>query len=360
MSESSTAASVSISREELQLAARNRGMPLEALKLPITPSGLHYLLVHFDIPFLDSSTWQLRVGGNVHHPLQLSLSDLRELPATTMRVTLECAGNGRAFLEPRPRMQPWLNEAVSTAEWTGVLLKDVLDRAVLTAETVELVFSGADSGVAERIEHRYQRSLPLTEVLGGDVLLAYAMNGRALEPQHGFPLRLIVPGWYGMASVKWLDSIDAVSVPFEGYQQTRSYMIKTDESDPGIPVTRMKVRALMVPPGAPDGLARRRRVPAGQVVLEGRAWSGVAEVDRVQVSVDGTWFDAVLEPRRSASCWQHWTLQWAAEPGPHELACRATDAAGNAQPLDPEWNLQGMGNNAVQRIGVYVTDCSGV
>ena len=278
--------------EELQLATRNRGLPLEALRHDVTPSGLHYLLVHFDIPEIDVATWRLRVGGRVRRPLELSLDDLRARPAVQVPVTLECAGNGRARLEPRPLSQPWLVEAVGTAVWTGTPLAGVLGDAGPEPDAVEILFAGADRGLQDGIEHDYERSLPVTEAMRSEVLLAYEMNGRPLEPQHGFPLRLLVPGWYGMTSVKWLSRIEALSAPFHGFQQAEAYRYQLTDDDRGEPVTRIRVRALMIPPGIPDFFTRRRFVDAGPVRLLGRAWSGAARVVRVEVGIDGAWVDA--------------------------------------------------------------------
>jgi DMSO/TMAO reductase YedYZ molybdopterin-dependent catalytic subunit len=340
--------------EELQLATRNRGIPLEALRYDLTPTGLHYLLVHFDIPAIEPAAWRLRVGGRVRQALELTLDDVRRLPERTIAVTLECAGNGRARLSPRPLSQPWLLEAVSTAEWTGTPLASVLEQAGLADDAVELVFSGADRGVQGGEEQDYARSLTVAEATRPDVLLAYEMNGEPLEPQHGFPMRLIVPGWYGMTSVKWLTAIEAVAQPFEGYQQATAYHYQRDEEDAGEPVERIRVRALMVPPGIPDFFTRARIVAPGRHALSGRAWSGDGPVTRVEVAVDGTWSVARLDPPLGQYAWRGWSFDWDAAAGEHELACRATDAAGNAQPLDQPWNYQGMGNNLVQRIAVAV------
>jgi DMSO/TMAO reductase YedYZ molybdopterin-dependent catalytic subunit len=340
--------------EELQLAGRNRGMPLEALRYDITPTGLHYLLVHFDIPAVDPVTWRLRVDGLVDRPLELSLDDLRTRPRRTLPVTLECAGNGRARLEPRPLSNPWLLEAIGTAEWAGTPLRPILDEAGLRPGVEELVFSGLDRGVQGGVEHDYERSLTVTEARRPEVLLAFEMNGAPLQPQHGFPVRLLVPGWYGMTSVKWLTRIEAVDAPFTGYQQATAYHYRTDADDPGIPVSRIRVRALMTPPGIPDFFTRRRLVDAGLVTLTGRAWGGRAPIRRVEVGVDGGWADATLGPAVGDFAWRGWTFDWQAEPGEHTIACRATDADGEAQPLDPPWNYQGMGNNGVQAINVTV------
>jgi DMSO/TMAO reductase YedYZ molybdopterin-dependent catalytic subunit len=340
--------------EELQLAARNRGIPLEALRYDITPSGLHYLLIHFDIPDVDATTWRLRVDGEVERPVELSLGDLRTLPRRTQAVTLECAGNGRARLSPRPLSQPWLVEAVSTAEWTGTPLVAILDQARPRSGAVEVVFRGADRGVQGGAEHEYARSLSLEDARRDEVLLAYEMNGAPLPPQHGFPLRLVVPGWYGMASVKWLMSIDVVAEPFAGYQQTEAYRFQSDADDPGERVSRIRVRALMIPPGIPDFFTRGRVVERGHVRIEGRAWSGDGAVERVEILVDGRASDARLDDQVGPFAWRGWSFDWDAQPGEHELACRATDAFGHVQPDTQPWNYQGMGNNLLQRIAVTV------
>jgi DMSO/TMAO reductase YedYZ molybdopterin-dependent catalytic subunit len=340
--------------EELQLATRNRGMPLEALRYDLTPTGLHYLLIHWDIPAMDAGTWRLRIGGLVKEPMELTLDDIRARPRQTIPVTMECAGNGRARMTPRSLSQPWLFEAVSTAEWTGTPLAPLLDEAGLAPEAVELVFTGADRGVQGEVEQDYQRSLTIADASRPEVLLAYQMNGRPLEPQHGFPLRLLVPCWYGMTSVKWLTGIEAVAQPFTGYQQTPAYHYEIEPGQLDDPVTRIRVHALMAPPGIPDFFTRHRLLDAGRVTLRGRAWSGNAPVRRVEVGVDGVWADAELEPAVGEFAWRGWSYEWDAQPGEHELACRATDAAGNVQPTDQPWNRQGVGNNLVQTVAVSV------
>src|SRR4029077_10122827 len=262
-----------ITQDELQLAVRNHSMPLEALHYEITPIGLHYLLTHFDIPAVDVNDWALTVGGRVRQPLKLTLEQLQARPSTTLAVTLECAGNGRARLSPRPLSQPWLTEAVGTAEWTGTPLKSLLDEAHPLDASGEAVFTGMDRGIQGDIEQQYERSLPLEECRRDEVLLAYAINGQPLPPQHGFPLRLIVPGWYGMAHVKWLRGITVVAGPFGGYQQAAAYHYRLGDDDSGVPVTRMLPRALMVPPGIPDFMSRMRFLAPSREVLAGRAWS---------------------------------------------------------------------------------------
>ena len=334
---------------EVALAARNRGMPLEALRHDVTPAGLHYLLIHFDIPDADES-WRLEITG-LARARGFTVNELRALPAKTLRVTMECAGNGRAQMAPRYPSVPWLEEGVSTAEWTGVLLKDLLE---LEPRATEVVFHGADRGIDAGVEHHFARSLSRAHALSDDVLLAYAMNGAPLPPQHGAPLRLVVPRWYGMASVKWLRAIEALDRPFDGLQQARSYHFRRAAGEKGEPCTLMRVNSLMAPPGIPDFYTRRRIVEAGRVQVIGRAWSGAAAVQKVEFGVDGHWQAAQVAAQRHAHSWQHWEFQWTAAAGEHELACRATDAAGNTQPLEGPWDVSGFGNNGVQRIHVTV------
>jgi len=344
------------SRHELQLAFRNRGLPLEALRWATTPCGLHYLLSHFDIPALEPAGFRLEVGGLVARPLELDLAGITAHGAITRRVTMECAGNGRALMEPRAVTQPWLLEAVSTADWTGTPLRRVLDDAGVRAQASDVVFTGADHGMEAGRMQNYERSLALGEALFDDVLLAWGMNGEPLPPQHGGPLRLVVPGWYGMASVKWLTRIELADRPSTGHYMTGTYRYTQGPDEPGEPVRHQRVRALMIPPGVPDFFTRIRLVEAGPVRLEGRAWAGPRAVARVEVSTDdaASWSPAALDPPSSPGCWQAWRFDWQARPGRTVLAVRATDAAGATQPLEPVWNYQGMGNNAVQRVEVIV------
>ena len=346
-----------ITPEELQLAVRNHSMPLEALRYDVTPAGLHYLLIHFDIPAIDPAAWELAVGGWTNKTLLLKLSDIRARPARTMAVTLECAGNGRAQLSPRPMSQPWLAEAVGNAEWTGTPLAPILEEAGYLRGARDVVFTGLDRGVQGGIEQQYERSLTYAEATHPDVLLAYAMNGQPLLPQHGFPLRLIVPGWYGMTHVKWLSSITVLDREFAGYQQATAYHYRLDDRDPGLPVQRMRPRALMVPPGIPDFMSRTRFVEPSRQLIQGRAWSGLAGIAGVDFSADGgrTWARAALEDAPSPYAWSRWTYEWeATRPGEYELCARAIDVAGNMQPAEQSWNLEGVQNNAVQRVRVVV------
>jgi len=347
---------------ELQLAVRNHSMPIEALRYDITPIGLHYLLTHFDIPDVDPAEWALAIGGRVKRPLRLDLEEIKSRPSITLAVTLECAGNGRARLAPRPLSQPWLTEAVGTAEWTGIPLRSLLDEAEPLDPGSEVVFTGMDRGIQGDIEQQYERSLPLAEASRDEVLLAYAINGQPLPPQHGFPLRLIVPGWYGMAHVKWLRAITVVANGFGGYQQATAYHFRLADDDSGVPVKRILPRALMVPPGIPDFFSRVRFLaPSGQV-LTGRAWSGCAPITKVEVSTDGgrSWAAGEIGDPVSPFAWRAWTYEWdATRPGDYELSVRASDGAGNVQPTEQSWSREGVENNAVQVVRVVVTEPNG-
>jgi sulfane dehydrogenase subunit SoxC len=346
-----------IGMDELGLAARNHGMPLEAMRYDVTPIGLHYLLTHFDIPYVDPGDWRLRVHGLVAHALTLDLDDIRSRPAVSLPVTMECAGNGRARLTPRPVSQPWLHEAVGTMEWTGTPLVGLLDDAGVTGSGSHVVFTGADHGVERGVEQDYQRGLTLEQAGREDVVLAYACNGSALPPQHGAPLRLIVPGWYGMASVKWLHSVEVVGEEFNGYQQT-AYAVRQRSEDAGRPLTWIEPRALLVPPGSPDFMSRRRFLQAGRQRLEGRAWSGRGRVTGVEVTTDDgqTWTPAEVEPATGRWAWHRWTVEWSAQPGHHVLSARATDDSGAQQPDEAPWNRGGFRNNLPQRVEVLVLE----
>jgi sulfane dehydrogenase subunit SoxC len=347
-----TALGEGITQAELRLAARNHGLPLEALRHDITPPGLHYLLIHYDIPAVDPDTFRLEIGGAVARPMTLSLDDLLERTRTAEPITFECAGNGRALLEPRPLSQPWLTEAVGTAEWGGTALKPLLEEARPSANAVEVLFSALDRGIEGGIPQAYERSLPLAEV--GHAMLAYEMNGAPLPPQHGFPLRLVVPGWYGMQNVKWLIRITVLEEPFAGFQNAVGYRMYGADGTAGEPVTRMLPRSLMIPPGVPEFITRERHLQPGPVTLTGRAWSGHGPIERVEVSTDdGVSFNAaVLDPPLGPHAWRGWRFEWDAPQGEHVIGSRATDTAGNIQPLDPPWNLKGYANNAVERIRV--------
>jgi DMSO/TMAO reductase YedYZ molybdopterin-dependent catalytic subunit len=320
----------------------------------VMPNAHFYVRNHFDIPLLDPATWSLTVGGLVERELRLSLRDLRSMRSQTLFVTLECAGNGRSLLSPPVEGEQWDLGAVSTAEWTGVPLVEVLDRAGVKPQAREAVFRGADGGTVPGRDQaiRFERSLNVDDARDSEVLLAYAMNGEPLPAQHGYPLRVIVPGWYAVASVKWLTEIELVDDPFEGYYQADKYVYEYERDAEAVrePVTLQHVRSLITEP-QPDEL-----VQSGEVAIRGVAWSGSAPVSRVDVSVgDAPWQHAQLLGERKRHSWQWWELITSLDrPGPTTIRSRATDLGGRTQPEAPAWNRQGYGNNSIGELRVEV------
>jgi DMSO/TMAO reductase YedYZ molybdopterin-dependent catalytic subunit/rhodanese-related sulfurtransferase/glyoxylase-like metal-dependent hydrolase (beta-lactamase superfamily II) len=320
----------------------------------VMPSARFYIRNHFTTPVLDPELYELTVAGMVERPLRLRLRDLHNLPSRSLVVTLECAGNGRNYFRPPVAGEQWHFGAASTAEWTGIPLVEVLDRAGLSAGAHDVVFRGADEGLVDGATApvRFERALSVDDALGSDALVAFAMNGEPLPLQHGRPVRLIVPGWYSIASVKWLTEIEVIGHPFEGFFQTKRYSYEW-ERDGGIvrePVRLQRVRALIAQPT--DGAS----VTAGEFVVRGVAWSGAAPIDRVEVSIGGgPWQPARLVTERRRHSWQWWELITHCDVrGPSTVRARATDLAGHTQPEKPEWNRLGYGGNAIQTISVVV------
>jgi DMSO/TMAO reductase YedYZ molybdopterin-dependent catalytic subunit len=318
----------------------------------VMPNARFYVRNHFQIPDLDPAAFRLAVGGLVERPLSLSLQDLHNMRSQTLVVTLECAGNGRMLFDPPIEGEKWRLGAVSTAEWTGVPLVEILDRAGVRTPAQEVLFRGADGGTVDGGAGpiRFERSLHVDRAREGDVLLAYAMNGESLPVQHGHPLRLIVPGWYAVASVKWLTDIELLDRPFAGHYQTEKYWYQWERDGRTFrePVTLQRVRALITEP------APGQEVSRGEVAIRGVAWSGAAPIARVEVSMDeGGWQEARLVGERKRHSWQWWELiTRLEEPGPVTLRARATDLAGRTQPERAEWNVLGYGNNAIQRLSI--------
>jgi DMSO/TMAO reductase YedYZ molybdopterin-dependent catalytic subunit len=312
-----------------------------------------YVRNHFQIPTVDPSTWRLRVVGLVNRPQTLTLRDLHKLRSQTRVVTLECAGNGRAGLDPPTVGVPWTLGAVSTAEWTGVPLVEVLDQAGVRSAAREVIFRGADSGKASGHAKTicYERALTLNDAKAPEVLLAYAMNGETLSIQHGYPLRLIVPGWYGMAAVKWLSEIRIADQAFGGHYQVNSYYYEWSRDGKVVrePVTLQRVRSLITKPLTGE------RVNVGELVISGLAWSGAAPIARVEVSINGRpWQNGHLHDPLDHYCWQRWELITSIERGTATIRARATDLAGHTQPYRGDWNRLGYGNNAIQQVTVLV------
>ena len=321
----------------------------------VMPNARFYVRNHFQIPTIEADTFTLTVKGLVEWPLTLSLANLRKMRSQTLIGTLECAGNGRTLFDPPPDGEKWEFGAVSTAEWTGIPLSEVLDLADPKPGATDVVFHGADSGtVPGRADPiRFGRSLAIEHAKRGDALLAFAMNGEPLPVLHGYPLRLIVPRWYAVASVKWLTDIEVTDRPFLGFYQAERYWYEWPRDGAIVrePVTLQRVRAVITEPAA------QATVPRGSLAVRGVAWSGAGPIDRVDVSVnDGPWERTELIAEPSRHSWQPWQLMTHVyHAGALTLRARATDADGNTQPTQPEWNRLGYGNNAIQVVPIQAT-----
>ena len=331
--------------------------PPSALDDWITPANLFYIRSHFSVPIVDASAWSLTVDGEVERPLTLRYDEITNLPSKRLVATLECAGNSRSSMVPPPEGIPFGRGAISTGEWTGVPLAAILERAGVKGNAREVVLEGADYGEEEEegvpLEMGFARALPLEKALDPDTLLCYQLNGEALTQDHGWPLRAIVPGWYAMASVKWLARIHVAASPFEGFFQTLRYIVteKGMSIASSTPVTTLRVKSLITRPAADEV------IPLGKYRIRGLAWSGQGEISGVEVSTDWskTWQPAhLLEPHaRYAS--RQWEYLWE-PPGPGRkiLMARATDSEGNIQPLSQTWNYRGYANNASYAVPVDV------
>ncbi len=322
----------------------NAEVRLERIRGLITPAGQHYVRDHFPIPGLPAD---LEVGGAVDETRRFTLDELRSLPSRMLLVTLECAGNGRRFLEPPAPGEQWGLGAVGTAEWTGVPLRAVLERVRPRSDAVEVLFVGADRGMPAGLSKTiaFERSLPLADAISDDVILAYAMNGAPLPAEHGAPLRLVVPGWYGMASVKWLAQIRVITEAFEGFFQKDRYVID------GRPLRTIAPRAVITEPA--DGA----RVPRDTLTVRGRAWSGRAPIDSVEVSSDNgySWHPATLGAPASPYAWREWTAT--IEPGERDelaILAYAGTSEGEEQPIKQSRNSLGYANNAARPIRVRI------
>jgi DMSO/TMAO reductase YedYZ molybdopterin-dependent catalytic subunit len=321
----------------------NLEMPFETLEGFLTPTELFYVRTHFAIPSIDRDAWWLRIEGEVENSFAINYQELLELESVTIPATLECAGNNRGFLDPKVKGVQWGLGAVGTAEWTGVPLSILLDRAGVKANACEVILEGTDGGMLEDPKSppgklQFSRSIPLQKARA-DVLLAYKMNGSDLPPEHGFPVRAIVPGWYAMASIKWLQRVIVTDQPFAGYYQTIDYAYwKRREQEAELtPLTEMQVKAEIAKP------AQGETVPANSSVrVYGAAWTSDGEIKKVELSTDGgaTWTDANLLGESKSNAWRLWEFNWQtpAAPGNQTLIARATDSLGRTQPVlrDPD------------------------
>jgi DMSO/TMAO reductase YedYZ molybdopterin-dependent catalytic subunit len=324
-----------IVREEEPL---NLEMPFGELDNFITPTKSFYVRTHFPIPKIGKRDWRLQVQGDVEKPFQISYDELLKLESKTIPATLECAGNNRNFLEPKVKGVQWGLGAVGTAEWAGVPLSLLLGRAVVRPTARDVVLEGADSGKVEDPkappgELKFSRSIPLEKA--STVLLAYKMNGADLPPEHGFPVRAIVPGWYAMASIKWLRRVLVTDQAFNGYFQTLDYAVwkRRGEMAERTPLTEMQTKAEIAKPSEGDVVSANSNVR-----VHGAAWTGDAEITKVEVTIDNgaTWNEVELLGESRPNAWRLWEFNWKtpAGPGRAKLIARATDSRGRTQPSE--------------------------
>lgn len=321
----------------------NLGMPLDVLDGLIVPNELFFVRSNGPTPDIDPEVWRLEITGNVEQPQSLSLADLKSLPQQTITSFLECAGNGRSFLNPPAEGTEWKNDAAGTATWTGTSLPNVLDLAGLKSSAVDLIAQGGDMP-------GMQRGLPVQVGLDPKTMLVWEMNGAPLPVPHGGPVRLLVPGWAGIASTKWLVGITAGAQPFAGFWNFENYTLITDAGEHVLPVREMPVKSIISRPSSGEVL------DAGTHVVTGFAWSGFGAVASVEISTDGgdTWESAEIVEEAGPLAWIRFSYQWPAKPGTARLRSRATDARGLVQPEQALWNAKGYLNNAIYELEVTV------
>jgi DMSO/TMAO reductase YedYZ molybdopterin-dependent catalytic subunit len=334
--------------------------PVGLLDSFITPVEHFYVRSHLPIPTaLDRSAWTLNVDGEVTTKLSLSLDELVRLPSATVTVTLECAGNGRAFFDPPVAGIQWEKGAVGTARWTGARLADVLKRAGVKSAGRNVLLVTADRPLGTM--PAFTRQVPMAKAMHPDTILAYEMNGQPIPPVHGFPLRALVPGWEGAYSAKWLSGLTVIDKDYDGFFVATAYRYPTRRVAPGAvvdaadmaPLTGLVVKSLITQPA--QGTSRR----TGAVNVAGFAWAGETDIARVDISIDNgaTWQPARLTGPRERYAWRRFEHTFAAGgPGSYLVLSRATDADGRAQPAVSAWNPSGYLWNQYDAVRIEVTN----
>ena len=353
-----------VKREMLVRSSRPQDleMPISGFLDYITPIDRFFVRSHVYTPRVDVGQWRVTVGGNVANALTLTMDDLRRMPSVELVSVLECAGNGRRFYEPSVPGLQWGHGAVGNARWRGVRLADVLKRAGVNASAKQVLFNGADAPIGAMPD--FARSIPVAKALHPGTLLAYDMNGETLPIEHGFPLRVVVPGWAGDSWIKWVTSISVLDTDHDGFWMARAYRHPGKPVAPGTgvapdlmqPVTSLRVKSVIANP-----LDGAHAIVGTPLTIRGAAWSGDAgPVAAVEVSVDGgrRWSPAAMRrDQRTEFGWRLWEYRWTpTRAAYHTLLARARDAAGSTQPFDQEWNPSGYAWNVVPRIGVDVVD----
>ena len=334
--------------------------PLSDLDTWTTPTERFYVRSHFpELPTLALATYRLEITGAVDRPFTIGYDELLTMPSVEIVVTMECAGNSRSYVTPPAEGLSFKHGAVGTAKWKGVPLPALLSRAGLRDTTKEVLFEGADIGDEEEegqtVRLGYARSLPVADATSEETIAAYEMNGEPIRPVHGYPVRLIAPRWYGMASVKWLTRIEALEQPYTGFFQRRRYVLINEgeaPQDSWEPLSTLRVKSLITHP------RHGEVVRVGQYTVRGAAWSGDGEVVKVEASVNGgrDWQEVSLVGPSSPTAWRRWEHSWSiGKPGHYILMARATDSVGNTQPASIPWNFRGYGNNGIHTIAVEVS-----
>jgi len=332
--------------------------PVSDFESWLTPTDVFFVRQHLPRPApIDPAAYRLTLNGLVSKPQTLTLADLQRLPQQTIPATLECAGNGRAFFRPQVPGVQWSRGAVGNAEWSGPRVREVLALAGADPSAAFLEIDGADKGVGNTPD--FIRSMPMKKAMDPSTILALRMNGQPIPDIHGFPARLIVPGWCGSSFVKWVTRLSPAAARHNGFFMNPAYRFPKTAVPPGgaanaadlEPIEGMPVKSAITAPEDQTTIA------LGPQVIRGFAWAGEEAIERVEVSTDGgsRWTDAELSPQRLRFAWRLWLLRWQpANPGYYTILSRATDSAGRVQPVVPLWNPSGYLYNAIDRVGVKV------
>ncbi|WP_370213479.1 sulfite oxidase [Roseovarius sp.] len=341
----------------------NAETPPELLDDAITPTNRHFIRNNGIPPEeVDAARWTLTIDGFVDTPLELSIQDLRDqFEVVTMALTLECGGNGRAAFDPPAKGNQWTYGAVGCSEWTGVRLKDVLEKAGVQSNVVYTAHYGADthlSGDPEKLP--ISRGMPIAKAMTDNILIAFEMNGAELHPMNGAPLRLVVPGWPASTAQKWLTRIELRDVVHDGPKMTgTAYRLPNRPVAPGekvetedfVIIERMPVKSLITHPANGAAIGTETEV-------RGHAWSGDRTVEALEISIDfgTTWQPAELDAPVNSGAWQNWRAQVTfPQAGYYEVWARAKDSAGEMQPFAIDWNPKGYLNNTMHRVGLRVS-----
>ncbi len=319
----------------------------------LVPNELFFIRNHTRTPRIDIGAWRLRIeGSGVERSLELTYDNLLALPSVSVIRSVECAGNGRSFFEAmhgkKAQGTQWKLGAIGVAEWTGVPLRELMDRARLKKSAKDVMPHGLD-------DLKVRRPMPVAKALAEDTLLVYAMNGHPLPPDHGFPVRVLAPGWIGVANIKWVGRIEVSEQPLYSSWNTDTYVMIGPDYTPS-PPAKGPVLASQSLKSALE-FAWGGELVSGRQLIRGRSWSPFGKIVKVEYSLDrgGAWQTATLREPNIASAWVRWDFEWEARPGRHSIRARATDEKGNTQPDALAFNEQGYLFNAVVDHPVTVT-----